>query len=123
MAKVMLLQADIARLEGIRQFIVQNIAAELSVRLIAEQFQIGESTLHRHFTSYFKVPIYQFILKCRMERAMELIIGHSVSINQVSTMVGYSELSSFTRAFTKYYGKSPKHYFGEPDQESGNVKK
>ncbi|MGN6568039.1 MAG: helix-turn-helix transcriptional regulator [Flavipsychrobacter sp.] len=91
------------------------MATGLSVRQIAQQFQIGESTLHRHFTTYFKMPIYQFILKCRMERAKELIVGRTVTINQVSTMVGYHELSSFTRAFTKFYGKSPRHYFDELD--------
>lgn len=114
MGNVIFLEADINRLEGIRQFIIDNLSAELIVREIAQRFQIGESTLRRHFFAYNKISVSQFVLQCRMEHAMKLISAHSLNINQIGTLVGYNELSSFTRAFTKYYGHSPKYYLKGP---------
>lgn len=101
---------DIKRLEEIKSFILQNLGSDLKATTIAAQFKISESTLYRQFRAYEGVPVHQFILQARMEKAKELISLRALNINQIGTVVGYKDLSSFTRAFKKYFGKPPKHY-------------
>lgn len=48
-------------------------------------------------------------MKLRMEKAASLL-GQKVPMEAVANEVGYSTVSSFYRAFTKYYGCTPGAY-------------
>ena len=48
-----------------------------------------------------------------MEKAKELLSGDTeLKISDIATLVGYSgnNIQNFTRAFKKYFGKSPKNF-------------
>lgn len=47
----------------------------------------------------------------RMDRALALLKGTSLSVEEVSAMVGYNDTSNFYRAFRGYYHVSPREYF------------
>ena len=50
------------------------------------------------------------LLEKRMERSALLLKGTELSIEEISSMVGYKNSSSFYKAFHKYYGVSPRMY-------------
>lgn len=50
----------------------------------------------------------------RMDRALILIKGTSLSIEEIALMLGYSNSSNFHKAFRAYYGASPREYSREP---------
>jgi AraC-like DNA-binding protein len=56
------------------------------------------------------ISYHQLILKLRMEKAAALIKQQSASVEAIASAVGYSTVSSFYRAFTKYYGTTPVVY-------------
>ena len=61
------------------------------------------------------ISYHQLILKLRMEKAAALIKQQSASVEAIASAVGYSTVSSFYRAFTKYFGCTPGSYQKEPE--------
>lgn len=46
----------------------------------------------------------------RLQHAVDLLFEEKLTIEEISSMVGYSSASYFSSAFKKKYGCSPKHY-------------
>ena len=46
----------------------------------------------------------------KMRKANELIKQQSLSVKEISELLGYSDVSSFYRAYRKYYGDTPVRY-------------
>nr|WP_181876851.1 helix-turn-helix transcriptional regulator [Escherichia coli] len=53
---------------------------------------------------------YQVLLDCRMAKAARLILDENNHINKITTMVGMSSASYFIKAFSSYYGITPKQF-------------
>ncbi len=62
--------------------------------------------LHREIGKSFS----EILLEQRMERAVILLKGTDLSIEEIAAMLGYSNNSNFYKAFRSYYGKSPREY-------------
>ena len=62
--------------------------------------------LHRELGKSFS----EILLSQRMERAVILLKGTELAINEIALMLGYSNSSNFYRAFREYYGVSPREY-------------
>lgn len=70
-----------------------------------------------HFRAVFKkilgLPVKQYILKYRMMLAGELLKNGQFRIGEMADYCDFPCLSSFSRAFRKYYGISPKRFLKE----------
>lgn len=53
----------------------------------------------------------EILLEQRMDRALALLKGTNLSVEEVAAMVGYNNASNFYRAFRGYYHVSPREYF------------
>ena len=65
------------------------------------------SLLHRETGRKFT----EILLEKRMERAVLLMKHTPLSIEEISSMLGYSNHSNFYKAFKEYYGVTPREYF------------
>ncbi|HTN18465.1 MAG TPA: helix-turn-helix transcriptional regulator [Chitinophagaceae bacterium] len=83
-------------------------------------FNLSIPTLRRQFQKYFQIPIYRYISRERMEYAKRLLLGYTHTINEISELVGYSEPSSFTHAFTNYFGVAPSRFSLKSDFDQSN---
>ena len=54
----------------------------------------------------------------RMDRAAILIKGTDLSIEEISAMLGYNDMSNFYKAFRMHYGMSPREYWKRNSQVS-----
>ena len=52
----------------------------------------------------------ELLLKLRMEHAVMLLNGTTLSIEEIAAMLGYSNSSNFYKAFKSYYGTSPREH-------------
>ena len=52
----------------------------------------------------------QIVLEKRMGRAVILLKGTTLSIEEIAAILGYSNHSNFYKAFKEYYGKTPREY-------------
>lgn len=84
--------------------------SEFDVDTLASQFCMSASQLTRKCRALMNDTPWNFIIKCRMERAAELIRESDRPISEVAWACGYTEKSNFSRAFAKHFGKSPSQY-------------
>lgn len=86
---------------------IQTYFATASIEDVADHFHYSRRQISRIIQNCMGMSYSDLILKLRMEKAAKLILQKNISIDAVAATVGYSTLSSFYRAFTKYYGCTP----------------
>lgn len=67
------------------------------------------SLLHKELGKTFS----EIVLEKRMDRALIMLKGTTLSIEEISSMLGYTNTSNFYKAFRAYYEKSPREYIGQ----------
>ena len=60
---------------------------------------------------------YQYLKKCRMVSAAELL-SKGIPVKNVTDMVGYASSKSFSSEFHRFYGASPRRFQHVTDQDS-----
>ncbi len=93
-------------LEG-RDYIEGN---PLSLRSLSGHFGLSPRELEQIIREQHHTGLRGYILKVRMERALELVKDPAISIGEIVITVGYKDFSSFTRAFSKYHGHPPSYF-------------
>src|ERR1700749_2301714 len=101
------------KIEQIKAFIDANLSDELRILKISKRFSISKNTLQRQFAIIYESSVGDYIQQCRMNLAMQLLRSHTLSVGQIYFAIGYKDRSSFTRAFSKYFGHPPMYYFIE----------
>jgi signal transduction histidine kinase/DNA-binding NarL/FixJ family response regulator/ligand-binding sensor domain-containing protein len=86
---------------------------DLNVELIAASLSMSSPTLYRKWRKDSDETINKAIARLRFEEALKLIIEEDLTISEASYAVGFSNLSYFSNAFKKMYGKSPQEYVNE----------
>lgn len=89
--------------------LISNHYATIDVQTIADQLHLNRSYLSRIFRESTGVSIQSYLTNTRLQAARSLIL-QKYTVSQASTLVGYSDIASFSRAFKNYYKISPKQY-------------
>ena len=86
------------------------LESKISQELVAKEIGLSPRTLRRKLSS--ECQSYQELLDdCRMSIASrELETSNTISLSQLALRLGYSEHSTFTRAFSSWFGVSPRAY-------------
>lgn len=81
----------------------------LSVKELADRLSISQSHLIRTFNATIGLTPYQYILTRRIHKAKELLrLGYSSS--DTAFFCKFSDQCSFSKAFKKFVGESPRKY-------------
>lgn len=86
------------------------LETHVSQDLVAKELGLSPRTLRRKLSE--ESLSYQHLLDdCRMEIASrELTTSHNISLSQMALRLGYSDHSTFSRAFFRWFGISPRTY-------------
>ncbi len=91
-------------------YIRTHYAEAIDVRGIADLLNISQF----HFTRLFKqevgCPPHEYLTLFRIQRSKELLQGTNLSIAEIAARVGYEYPTSFTSAFQRRVGSSPKDF-------------
>ncbi|RLQ88552.1 helix-turn-helix transcriptional regulator [Notoacmeibacter ruber] len=98
--------------ETVRQYILDNLQEELTIETIAAEAGLSVSTLQRYFRECFNMTVFEFIRQERLSRARAALEKEGVPIAEAAYIAGYNSISSFTTAFRKAYGLTPKRVRG-----------
>lgn len=90
---------------------IQANYATVTQAELAQQFHYSERQISRIVQDCMGMTYNQLILNLRMEKAAALL-RQKVFIEAISNAVGYSTVSSFYRAFTRYYECTPVEFQG-----------
>jgi AraC-like DNA-binding protein len=91
-------------------YMKENIYSSLSLSDICSHFMIGKSNLCNIFSANMNTSIINYYNSLKMFEAKNLIRSNQYSINQISEMLGYSCIHSFSRSFKNAVGCSPTAY-------------
>ncbi|TVY07562.1 helix-turn-helix domain-containing protein [Paenibacillus cremeus] len=56
------------------------------------------------------VSFGDYILKCRMEKAIKLLQENKLKVYHIAGMLGYQSSHYFIKVFKKYYGLTPQEF-------------
>lgn len=88
-------------------FINENLTRDLTLDYLADHFFISKFYLSRVFKKHMNVTPHSYISQRRLFLAKQLLYD-GLSPTEVYRRCGYSDYSSFFRAFKEKYGFSPK---------------
>jgi transcriptional regulator GlxA family with amidase domain len=87
-----------------------NLASELSIVEIAQQFGISQRSLTRRFKAATGIRATQYWQQLRIETAKDLLSASNLSIQEIAIQVGYQDQGHFTRLFKQSLSLTPTDY-------------
>jgi len=98
----------------IKNYITEHFK-DVELEDIADFVHMNPFYISKFFKQKTGQNFSEFLLKIKMEKALELLKDIRYKIYEVSVMVGYSNVKNFTRTFKSYYGKSPREFRDNED--------
>ena len=96
-------------LDRVTAFIEAHYAEHFTVKDISRKFYVSDSTVSHLFKQKMGISIYHYVTQRRLILAKTLIMD-GIPLEQVAARVGFSDYSTFYRAFRQEYGISPRQY-------------
>ena len=79
----------------------------LCIETIAERLGIHRSTLVRNIYAICRKSPKEYITEYRMQQALSLIHGTTLSIKEIAGRTGFSSPNYFGKVFMRFFGKTP----------------
>ncbi|MDQ7095143.1 PocR ligand-binding domain-containing protein [Desulfosporosinus sp. PR] len=93
-----------------RYFMMENYSRSIKIDDIAGHLCISPSHLSHLFRKELNCTVNDYLTRVRVEKAVELMKKHELSVEQVSRSVGFKNQSYLAKVFKKYIGVSPMVY-------------
>lgn len=100
-------EEDRQKIEHARDVLLQHICEPLTIKELSRKAAINECYLKKGFKELYGATIFDFFQNQRMEHAKYLLYEKSLTVTEVSNMLGYSSISHFSTAFKKHTGLKP----------------
>ena len=103
-------QADTRRLLAARRMIDDRWNEKLTLDAIARACGLNRAKLTRGFREMFDCSIAEAIAERRLAQASRLLRTTDLLVSSVGYESGYLNNASFSRAFSRHFGRSPSDY-------------
>jgi len=95
------------RLQQVTDYIHEQLAHDLSLAELAGIAEVSPS----HFKALFKeavgVPVHQYVVRCRVEYAIDLLTRDAAPLRDIALQAGFSHQSHMARCMRRITGKVP----------------
>lgn len=100
------------RIRRARDFIRANSANELKIDIIAAEANMSPYHFLRTYKQAFGVTPHQELLQMRLDTARSMMQSRRplFSLARIASTAGFSDLSSFSKAFKKQFGIAPSRF-------------
>lgn len=98
------------RIESIERFIMDNISASITNQMVAEHMFLSIRQLDRVTLAERGVTLKSLIDAIKMREARRLLGKTNMEQKEISTTLGFSDVSSFNRYFRRFENLSPGAY-------------
>jgi AraC-like DNA-binding protein len=103
-------------LDQICAYVDANLERRITLQMVADAFDVSISSVTQLFQNKAGITFHQFLTQRRMAAA-EALIRQGVPLEEVGKHIGYTDHSSFYRAFMQYFGCSPRHFKRKLNQD------
>lgn len=99
---------DVECLHKAKSILIKNFENPPSLKLLAHQAAINEFKLKKGFKKLFGNTVFGLLQEYRLNEAKKILIDNEININEVAYMVGYKNVSHFSKIFKEHFGVNPK---------------
>ncbi|WP_282080981.1 helix-turn-helix domain-containing protein [Aquimarina algiphila] len=93
-----------------REFIHDNIKEQIRIEDLSKVSSLSKFHLYSSFKNVFGKTPHQYINSLRLTKAKEFLRDTNFSVSEVYSILGFTDLPSFSKMFKKAYGISPSSY-------------
>ena len=94
----------------VREHIDSNIDQRIKVETLAKVANLSVCYFVRAFKQSVGITPHDYLIRRRVERAMELLSGTDMSLSEIAIAAGFVDQSHFARRFRQHIGMSPRDY-------------
>jgi AraC family transcriptional activator of pyochelin receptor len=98
---------DIERVRYTRDILMRNLESPPKLFDLAAAAGTSHTQLNRCFQKMYGTSVFGFLRKMRLEEARHLLEMGSMNVTEAAFAVGYTSISSFSRAFSEHFGLKP----------------
>jgi AraC-like DNA-binding protein len=102
--------SDISRIKDMLHFIHGNYSRHITLKDIADAALISQRECSRCFQRCFHESAIDYLNKHRIRSAANMLLESSATIQQISSLCGFSSVSYFGKVFHQMLGCTPKEY-------------
>lgn len=107
----MLSATDRQFLDKLNGFIQNHLQdGGLSIESLASEMCITRGQLNRRVKTITGATTQQYVLRLRLEQAMQLLQTSELTISEIGYRCGFEDATSFSRAFKRTFGQPPTQY-------------
>jgi AraC-like DNA-binding protein len=96
------------RLGALVEYLNNNYAEKIAVPQAAAMVGMSQSTFNRFFKQAAGMTFVDYLTHLRVTKARQMLRDQSLSIAEISNLVGFTDQSYFDKRFKEYFGKSPR---------------
>lgn len=90
--------------------IVEHCESDISLADLSERYNMHPTYISNQFTRAFGTSPIKLHLDARLSKAKQLLLDDTLTIGEVGELVGYEDLTQFSRFFRRRTGVSPREY-------------
>ena len=102
----------------LEQYIERHLDGDLCLPSLAQELDVGKTTLYHCSKEYFGIAPGKLVQKKRLDKAKQLLLQSDCSIAEIAAQVGIPDYNYFAKLFRRQEGMSPSKYrrksFTEP---------
>ena len=95
-----------------KDYIKINYARKLQVSEVAEALNLNTRYLSRIFKEKTNSTIQEYMIKYKLKKA-EILLKHGMSVGTTAKLIGYDDTFTFSKAFKRVKGVSPKDFIAK----------
>jgi AraC family transcriptional regulator len=95
------------QLRRVLDFIAAHLNDDHSISELARECGLSSGYFSRAFRQTTGVTPHQWVIRRRVERARQLLLGNGLELADIALVCGFVDQSHFTRVFAKLEGESP----------------
>ena len=97
-------------LRRVREFIEAHLEENISLQVLAVIVGLSMSHFARAFKQSEGVTPHDYVLRCRVRRAQELLADTELPLSEIAIAVGFADQSHCARRFREHVGLTPSRY-------------
>lgn len=94
----------------LRDYIDAHFGSPITLRSLADMFFVSPDYVSHVFKSEIGESPIHYLINCRMKEAKRLLVYTNMTLREISTIVGYDNMTHFSSLFKKSTGCSPGRY-------------
>lgn len=99
--------ANLSRIKAVYEYINNSYKSSVTTADIAAEFYISESHFCRFFKRITGKTFIEYLNGYRINKAIQLLLGTTLTVTEVSSAVGFENINYFSRLFKRQTGKTP----------------